>query len=95
MELICRIIKQYPLQQRQYTDKTGQPQTFTSVGFELASGTDTLFAELTGEQAVKCGTHDTAYYYKADLSSRSEAWTDAQGAERHATRMYINKISVL
>ena len=44
MELICRIIEQHPLQQRQYTDRKGQPQVFTSMGFTLASGTDTTRA---------------------------------------------------
>ena len=95
MELICRILKQHPLQTRQYTDRNGQPQTFTSVGLNLASGTDTLYAEITGEQAVKCATMSQDYYYKVDLSARAETWTDQQGQERNGTRLYVNRIATL
>ena len=43
MELICRILKQHPLQTREYTNKrTGEKETFAAVGLNLASGTDTL-----------------------------------------------------
>jgi hypothetical protein len=95
MELICRILKQHPLQTRQYTDRNGQPQSFTAMGFNLASGTDTFFAELTGEQATKCGQCDEKCFYKVDLSARAEAWTDQQGNVRNGTRLYINRIAVL
>jgi hypothetical protein len=65
------------------------------MGFVLASGADTLFAEMTGEQAVKQGKLDTAYYYKADLSMRSDSYTTERGEQRHGTRIYLNRIAVL
>ena len=98
MELICRIIEQHPLQQRQYTDRQGQPQVFTSMGFTLASGTDTLYAELTGEDAMAQAGQQPAskdYYYKLNLSARAESWDAQDGSRRHGTRIYINKLSVL
>lgn len=95
MELICRILKQHPLQTRQYNDRNGQPQTFTAVGLNLASGTDTFYAEITGEQAVKCATMSQDHYYKADLSARAETWQDKNGEERNGTRLYVNRISIL
>ena len=95
MELICRIIEQHPLQKRDYTDRNGQPQTFNSVGFVLANGVDTLYAELTGEQAVNLGTYATDCYYKAELSLRTDRWTDQQGCTRYGTRAYINRLSIL
>ncbi len=95
MELICRIVKQHPLQTRQYTDRNGMLQTFTSVGLNLASGTDTLFAEITGEDAVRCGQMSDQYFYKVDLSARAEAWTDKDGNQRNGTRLYVNRIAIL
>ncbi len=95
MELICRILKQHPLQSRQYTDRQGQPQVFTAMGLNLASGPDTFYAELTGEQATRCGQLNSDYYYKADLSARAETWQDSQGQERNGTRLYVNRITIL
>ncbi len=95
MELICRILKQHPLQTRQYTDRNGQPQSITTMGFSLVSGADTLYAELTDEKAVKCGTCDPTFFYKVDLSMRAEQWNDNQGNTRYSTRLYINRIAML
>ena len=95
MEIISRIIEQLPLEEREYTDKNGQPQKFHSVGFVLGSGVDTFFAELTGEAALAAGTFDPNCYYKADLSLRVDRWTDQTGKTRFGTRMYINRIGRL
>jgi hypothetical protein len=52
MEIICRILQQHPLSSTEYTDRQGQQKTFNAIGFELASGADTIYAELTGDQAL-------------------------------------------
>ena len=49
MEKLVMIREQLPLQERNYTDRNGQPQVFASVGFVLTDGTDTFYAELTGD----------------------------------------------
>lgn len=95
MEIICRIVEQGALTQRAYTDRQGQQQTFTSMPFVLASGQDTLFAELTGEAATKQAACSKDYYYKADLSLRADRYTTQQGEERQSTRIYINRIAPL
>ena len=100
MELICRILKQHPLQTREYNNKrTGQKETFVSVGLNLASGTDTLYAEITGDNARRISTDNTQYapdyYYKVSLSAQAESWTDQQGQQRNGTRLYIKSIAVL
>lgn len=95
MEIICRIVEQGALTQRRYTDRQGQEQTFTSMPFVLASGTDTLYAELTGEAAAKQGPASKDYYYKADLQLRADRYTTQQGEERQSTRIYINRIAPL
>ena len=100
MELICRILKQHPLQTREYTnERTGQKETFVSVGLNLASGTDTLYAEVTGDRARRIETdgvkYSQDYYYKVNLSARAERWQDQQGQPRNGTRLYVNSIAVL
>ena len=95
MELICKISQQYPLQTRDYTDRNGNPQTFKAVGFELASGADSFYVELTGDAASSCGLFSKTDYYKVDLSARAETWIDNNGQDRHATRFYINRIAKL
>ncbi len=100
MELICRILKQHPLQTREYNNKrTGQKETFVSVGLNLASGTDTLYAEVTGDRARRIETdgvkYSQDYYYKVNLSARAERWQDQQGQPRNGTRLYVNSIAVL
>lgn len=95
MELICRIIEQGALTTRQYTDRQGQPQTFVSMPFVLASGADTFFCEMTGEDATKCGSFDPKYYYKASLSARVTSFQSQQGDTVKKTSLYLNRISVL
>ena len=52
MEIICRIVQQHPLRSQQYTDRrSGEQKTMNSIGFELASGPDTLYAESTATRA--------------------------------------------
>ena len=85
MEIICRILQQHPLRSQQYTDRrTGEQKTMNSIGFELASGADTLFAELTGDAALRLAssaqpTLPSDHYYKADLSMRVDAYQSQTG----------------
>ena len=46
-----KIQKVLPIQDRQYQDQQGQQRVFTSMGFVLTDGVDTLFAEATGDYA--------------------------------------------
>ena len=102
MELICRILEQSPLQQREY-EQGGQKQTFTSIGFTLVSGGDTLYAEMTGKEALELSAADTAagkptlprdYYYKVSLTARYNA-RQKDGQTYHSNNLYINKICML
>gem|GEM_PF-7098326 len=99
--MICRILKQLPLQQREFANKrTGAMETFSTIGFVLASGADTFFAELTGDKALRLNSQqqqqfDTNYYYRVSLSAHAEEWNTQDGEVRHGTRLYINSIAVL
>jgi len=101
MEIICRIVQQHPLRSQQYTDRrTGEQKTMNSIGFELASGPDTLYAELTGDAALRLASSQQPllsadHYYKADLSSRIDAYQSQAGDTIRQTRLYVNRITIL
>ena len=100
MEIICRILQQYPLSSTEYTDRQGQQKTFNAIGFELASGADTIYAELTGDQALRLASSSTPtlsdkFFYKAELTSRADSYQTQDGEVRRQTRIYINRITLL
>ena len=49
MEKTFKIEKMLPLNDRQYKDQQGQQRVFTSLGFVLTDGIDTIYAEATGD----------------------------------------------
>jgi len=95
MEIICRIVNQGALQEREYTTNQGTQEKFASMGFTLASGSDTIYAEMVQEQARKQGTLDTNFYYKAQLSLQVRTWKDQQGGDRYENRITLTKLSLL
>ena len=50
---------------------------------------------LSKNRNVTLGTYATDCYYKAELSLRTDRWTDQQGCTRYGTRAYINRLSIL
>ena len=95
MEIICRIIEQQALQEREYTTQQGTKEKFASMGFVLQSGGETIFAEMVQEQARKQGELPKDYYYKATLQTYARPWTDQQGQQRYENRVTLTKIAVL
>lgn len=51
MNNLMTIKKMFPIRDRAYTDRQGQPQVFTSQGFLLTDGLNTVYAETTGQYA--------------------------------------------
>jgi single-stranded DNA-binding protein len=95
MEIICRIIEQGALQEREYQTQQGTKEKFASMGFVLQSGGETIFAEMVQEQARKQGELPKDYYYKATLQAYARPWTDQQGQQRYENRVTLTKIAVL
>ena len=82
MELICRLLQQHPLRARHYTDRQGHQQTFNSLGLTLASGSDTLYAELTGDAALRQSQEPPIsrdHYLLAKLTARADSFDTQQG----------------
>ena len=92
MEKLVMIREQLPLQERNYTDRNGQPQVFASVGFVLTDGTDTFYAELTGDRARACQTLDKTTFHSVQCEMGCREFTDRDGIVRHSTEIRILKI---
>ena len=95
MEIICRIVEQLPLQEREYKTQQGTVEKFASMGFVLQSGGETLFAEMLQEQARRQGVLPKDYYYKATLAFQARPWNDQQGQQHWENRVTLTKIAVL
>ena len=83
------------LQEREYQTQQGGQEKFASMPFVLASGGETVFAEMVQEQARRQGVLDTSYYYKATLQVQARPWQDQQGQQRWENRITLTKISLL
>ena len=93
MEKTMKIQKVLPIQDRQYQDQQGQQRVFTSMGFVLTDGVDTLFAEATGDYARSLvGYLNEGDTVRTQLSMSIRDWQDQQGQDRYENRMYISTI---
>ena len=95
MEIICRIISQGELQEREYTTQQGAKEKFATMPFVLARGGDTFHCEMVQDQARRQAKLDPAYYYMASLQAQARPWQDAQGATHYENRLTLNRIATL
>ena len=93
MEKTMKIQKVLAIQDRQYNDQQGQPRVFTSMGFVLTDGVDTIFAEATGDYARSLVGHlNEGDMVRVQLSMSVRDWQDQQGQTRYEVRVYISTI---
>lgn len=95
MELVCRIIEQGVLNEREFTNRDGNPERFASMPFTLQHGSDVIYAEMVQDTARKMGQLDKAYFYVATLNFQVRKYTDKDGRERFETRAICSKIVFL
>ena len=88
-----KISKVLAIQDRQYNDQQGQPRVFTSMGFVLTDGVDTIFSEATGDYARSLVGHlNEGDKVRVQLSMSVRDWQDQQGQTRYEVRAYISTI---
>ena len=96
MEKTMKIQKLLPIQDRQYNDQQGRAKVFTSMGFVLTDGVDTMYAEATGDYARSLVGHlnegDTV---RSQLSTSVRSWQDQQGQTRYENKIYISTIKAI
>lgn len=94
MEKIVTIQQQFPLQERNYTDRNGQQQVFASRGFVLSDGIDTFYAEMTGDYARSQANvqydANAAHTVQAQISTRE--YRDKDNNIRYHNEIRITKI---
>ena len=94
MEKSVMIIKQHPLESRQYTRRDGQQDTYNSVGFELTDGIDRFYAEATGELALSLQQPlDTSTMHRIQGRMACRQWQDKEGRTRFENAVIITRIS--
>lgn len=90
------LIKQvFPMQERPYTDKSGNAKVFASRAFVLTDGIDTLYAEMQGDLAKANAQtpFDTGSVHNVQLQASVHTWRDASGTERYSNEVRIVKMS--
>lgn len=95
--MIVTITQQMPLQVRDYTDKSGIPQHFRTVGLLLRSGFDTFYAEAVQEQADTLSQYPVKpnAFYKVQLTATGRNFVDAKGVKRWQTELRVNKLTLM
>ncbi|MDO4497963.1 MAG: hypothetical protein Q4B58_09085 [Bacteroidales bacterium] len=93
MEKTVQILKQYPLQERQYTDRNGTPQVFASRGFEMTDGIDTFYAEAVGDFARSLMELDPSVYHRLQGQMTCREYKGSDGTIHHQNEVKIIKIS--
>lgn len=95
MEKIVFIKKVLPLQERQYTDRNGQQQTFVSRGFVLDDGIDCFYAEAVGDYArnLTQSQLNAEVLHGVSVTINARSFNDKNGVERFDNEIRINKIS--
>lgn len=92
MEKLVTIVKQLPLQERNYTDKNGQMQVFASVGFELTDGIDSFYAEIQGNDARVVPQYDLSVSHIVQCQMNARQFQDQQGRTRYDNVIRIIKM---
>lgn len=95
MEKLMFISKVSPVEERSYTDRNGQPAVFTSRGFLLTDGIDTIYAEATGDYAksIASRTFDPASAHAVQMSFIAREWKDKDGATHYSNDARIIRIA--
>lgn len=82
-----------PCNERQYTDRNGQPQTFAERVVKLNDGINTVNAFLTGDRARRAPNFAVGDYVRVELSAQAREWDTQAGEKRYETVVYLERIA--
>ena len=95
MEALVTIVAVGTYQERQYQKQDGTTEYFKSRGVVMKHGGDTIYGEMTGEQASK--NRDTQYYQQTPYVVKGywkhRTWGENQ--DRHENAFYITDLQTL
>ena len=94
MEKLMTIKQAFGLTERNYTDRNGIPALFSSRGFILSDGIDTVYAEATGDYARNIAKVDYTIgsTYRIQMQVCPRAWKDKDGLTHYSNDVRIVKI---
>lgn len=94
MEKLVTIVQQFPLTERNYTDRSGQAQVFASKGFVLSDGIDTFYAEMVGDtaRAHRDMHFDESVSHAVQTQISTREYTDRDNQKRYSNDVRILKM---
>ena len=94
MEKLMTIKQAFGLTERNYTDRNGIPALFSSRGFILSDGIDTVYAEAVGDHAKSIANVNYApgSTYRIQMQVCAREWKDKEGLTHYSNDVRIVKI---
>ena len=92
MEIVCKIIEQQPLQERE-TIKDGVKEIFASVRLKFMHGSDTFYGELLQESARKAPQYQMNGEYVIDFSLKGREYETQDHRKMYDNRIVVNRIA--
>lgn len=92
MEKQVIILKQFDCTEREYENANHERKKFATKALVVTDGMDTMYVEVTGNQARDMGTLPEDRTYQVQLEARVRSWQGQDGSTNFANSIYVNRI---
>ena len=92
MEIVCKIIEQGDVQEREITTKSGK-EMFASMRLMFKHGNDTFYGELLQESARKAPRYVLNNEYVVDMSVKGREFETQDHRKMFENRVTVNRIA--
>lgn len=92
MEKLCKIIQDFGLVERPYTNKQGENKVFKSRTLKLYDGIDCFVADLVQEKAEAYQPLDMDTYHAVQCQIGVREWADKDGVAHYSNEIIIRSI---
>lgn len=95
--MVARIIKVFPLNSREYTDRNGQKAVFKSKGFIINAGEGNIYAEAVQETATSIEELNVQEGEAAfiQLQYVAREYKDGNGVTRYSNEVTLRQLLVI
>lgn len=91
MELVCKLIAQDELQEREY-EREGVKEKFASMRLQFQRGQDTFYGEMVQETARKAPRFALNTHYLVDMSVKGRKFESKDRREMVENRVVVNRM---
>lgn len=95
MEIICRVVSQGNLQEKDITRDDGTVNRISTMDFVLSSGPDTFACTMFNDKARHQGLTRSDCFYKAVLKADVKDYKDKENKQRFLTSLRLESINFL